>query len=223
MSTTDQIVTRIKRRLSRPNDTLNTAAIIDEMVAAKERLEDEAWLPEFLYAEGTANVTAESVDLTTLFPRFIRLHDRAGGLWVPNTDPAAEESLLLLKRYDELALLIQRHGGNLASGSTLAGFFMIDTTATFRPKPSISVPGSISAKFYREELDAPAAGNSTLWTQMAADYLMGEAGIAIAQMLRDDKALVVFQATRERGKSMLQKKTLADEQAAQDYVMGDRD
>jgi hypothetical protein len=202
---------------------LNDANIIDELVAAQERLQNEAWLPDFLFATDTIVVTTETVDLETELDRYLRLHDRAGGIRYLDSSATDNEPYKKLTRFDEKELLVQRYPGNLTAGNVPQGYFMVDSLVVLRPVPSAGASVTLHVSFYQGEAVDPAAGNSTLWTIKAADYLMGEAGIAIAQFLRDQQALSLFQATLGRGKSMLTKKSFGDEQADQDYQMGDRD
>lgn len=220
MATTDQLVDRGKVILSRVNDSSLAAKLIIELGAAQERLEQEAWLPDFLYQEDTISVTAGTFDLTTALTRFIRLHDRFGGVYL-NLPPPDEP--LKLKRYDEQNQLLQLFPGVLLTGGVPRGYSMVDTMVKIRPAPSVAIPASLFVCYYQAEALLPLAGNTNLWTQRAGDYLLGNAGKVIATSLRDQTALQVFQGLEATGKARLQKKSFGDEQADQDYVMGDED
>lgn len=223
MATTDQLVDRGKVILSRVNDASLTAKLIIELVAAQERLEQEAFLPEFLYANQTISAVADEVDFATALTRFIRLHNNAGGVTYATNDSTALESYLKLRRFDEREQLLQRFPGALGTGGVVSGYFMVDTKVTLRPYPSASIPQSLKIHYYRGEATQPAAGNTNLWTQKAGDYLLGNAGKIIATSLRDQTALQVFQGLEATGKARLIKKVLGDEAADQDYTMGDED
>lgn len=221
MATTNQLVDRGKLILSRTNDSSLAAKLIIELVAAQERLEQEAWLPEFLYNRQDISVTTDEFDVETVLTRFIRFHNNAGGLTYATNDPQSTEPYLKLKRFDEREQLLQLYPGALGVGGTVRGYFMVDTLATLRPYPSVAIPAGLRAHFYQGEATVPAVGNTNLWTQKAGDYLLGNAGKFIAQSLRDDKALQIFQGLEASGKARLQRASLGAEQADQDYVMGD--
>ena len=227
MATTDQLVDRAKVILSRTNDSSLNAKVITQLQAAQERLEDEAWLPDFLYArQSVATINTHQYDLDVTLTRFIRLHDRAGGIRWQNlvNPPTPDETYVKLKRYDELEQLLQLFPGDLSVGGGLGGYFLVDRLLVLRPKPTVTaVIPNLEFNFYQAEATLPTAGNSTLWTQRAADYLLGEAGLILAQTLRDKDALGLFQGLRAAGKARLIKRSQGDEQADQEYIMGDRD
>lgn len=219
MATTDQLVARAKLILSRTNDANIATSIITELAAAQERLEQEAWLPDFLYQEDTLVLTSESFDLSTSFTRFLRLHDRASGIYITDVSLAEPQKLV---QYDTMDQLLQLFPGALAAGALLQGYWKVDTFVHVRPYPSVAVPANLKVSYFQGEL-APGVGLTNLWTQKAGDYLLGNAGKFIAQGLRDDKALQVFSALEASGKARLMKKSLGDEAADQEYWMGDRD
>jgi hypothetical protein len=223
VATTDQLIARAKVILSRTGDTALDAKVITQLAAAQERLEDEAFLPDFLYQKQDITINAEDVDLEVALTRYIRLHDRSGGIWYELANAEDGETHKKLPRVDERNLFVQRYPGSLAVGGVVQAYFMVDRLATFRPKPSALATQNLTIHFYQSESVIPAAGNSTLWTQRAADYLLGEAGLILAQTLRDKDALGLFQALRSAGKARLIKRSQSDEQADQEYMMGDRD
>lgn len=221
MATTNQLIARAKVILSRRNDTALEADILTELQAAQERLENEAWLPDMLYAEEPYVLTAPVFDMSVVFSRFLRLHDRALGIsYVPFAAPGGEP--VHLPQFDTMDQLIQRFPGSLTTGSDPSGYSKVDTFVRVRPSPSASAPVTLQVGFYQGELPL-AVGNSNLWTVRAPDYILGTAGKILAQGLRDDKALQVFQGLEASGKARLQRKSFGDEQADQEYVMGDRD
>lgn len=224
MATTDLLVSRIKRRLSRTNDTTTTAAVIDELVAAQERLEDEPFLPAFLGGNEIqlAAQTTHIVDLASLITGFLRLDQRLGGALF-YVDTAQDEPYVRIKRYDDREQLKQINAGDLVAGGFPLGYVAGDTTIELRPRPTASVPATLRVRYYKSDPTIPAAGNTTLWTAKAPMLIMGEAGAAIATYLRDDKALEVFNAMIARAKATLVRSDQAGEDADQEYVMGDPD
>lgn len=221
MSTTDQLITRGKVILARQNDANLNASLLTELIAAQERLEQEAWLPDFLYQEDVFSLTTSTFDLATTFTRFLRLHERGFGIsFVPVSAPTSEPQHL--KQYDTMEQMLQLFPGALAAGDDPKGYCKIDTFVRVRPSPSVAVPASLQVAYYQGELPV-AIGNTNLWTQKAADYLLGNAGKFVAASLRDDTASQIFQGLEASGKARLMKKSFGDEQADQEYVMGDRD
>lgn len=221
MATTNQLVSRAKFILSRRNNAPIEADIIAELAAAQSRLEGEKWLPDFLYTVEEFDADAEMMNLETEFPHYLRLHHNAGGIMKLTT--ATDEPFVKLTRYDDRAMLLREHPGELVAGGECFGYFMVDTLVTLRPRPTASVIQRLQVHFYEGEATAPAAGNSTLWTQKAGDYLLGEAGIVLAQSLRDKEAMSLFQILRDRDKARLLGKSVGDEQADADLHMGGED
>lgn len=220
MATTNQLVTKAKFILSRSNSTAFDATIINELGLAQERLEREKWLPQFLYANQTISVTSDDVDLGVVVTRFNRFHREAGGLTYQTNDPGATEPFVKLTRYEDREQLLQAFPGPLGAGGHVQGYFMVDQLLTLRPYPSVAVPQSLKLHFFQSEVALPAVGNSTIWTQKASDYLLGEAGMIIAQGLRDDKAFALFQQMRQTDKMRIYGRDVADDEQDLDRSMG---
>jgi hypothetical protein len=221
VATTDQLVTRMQGILSRRNDTAIVTTLIAELGGAQERLEREKWLPDFLYTREDITADDGELDLGTELSRYIRLHHAAGGITKKTT--ATDEPWVKLFRYDDREQLLQKYPGDLAAGSEVMGYFMVDTLVTLRTRPSVAVPQDLRIHFYQGEAAAPAVGNQNLWTRKAGDYLMGEAGIVVAQSLRDKEALAIFQGLRDADRARLFAHSTANAEADQEHWLGDKD
>lgn len=225
MSTINQLVSRIKRRLTRTNDTAIEASIIDELVAAQEDLEDEAMLPAFLGGNEftlAAPLTGATADLKALVVGFLRLDYQAGKA-VFYQDTTQDEQWVAIKRYDDREQLKQTFPGALVAGGFPLGYHMNDGVIELRPTPTVSVPATIRVRYYKSDPTTPVAGATTLWSSRAPTLLMATAGVEIAKYLRDDAALQYFGQKLGQARVKLVRRDQADEDSDQEYVMGDPD
>jgi hypothetical protein len=185
MATTNQLVDRIKRRLSRPNVTALDATIIDELNATQENLEGRSTLPSFIITTSPITLVAEddqisvAADLST----FIRLIDDSP---VQVSIPDADEPWAPVKKFITEEELKGRYPGH---GSLPLGWAFIFPLITIRPIPDTTV--NLRLRYY-SRITAMAAGNSTLWTVNAPDLLVAQTGMEVAQQVRDLNALAYF-------------------------------
>lgn len=226
MATTDQLVSWIKRRLSRRNDASIDTIIIDELGFAQEELESKPGLPLFLQhwkdtliAANTGEIPVSSLKETT--GRFIRpVND--GPLSILDTTVVTGDPYKLIRRYPSLeALLTDKTGttegfpeGYVIDNKTATGFVIV-----VRPIPTVDQ--TYRFRYYRGEATAPAVGNSTLWTTNAGPLLLAETGFNVAQFLRDQAALQFFAQKRAEARRDFINGVTAMEMADFDNSMGD--
>lgn len=186
MSDVDQIVTRIKRRLSRSNVAGLDTTIIDELNNTQEELESRSTLPSFIVTtEQIVLVAADdiidvSADLTAKFLRF--LDDSPVQLHFENAD----ETWQPVPRFITQEELKSRWPG---AGSQPRGWSFTYPNLMVRPTPDTSI--TLKLQFY-ERVAPMAAGNSTAWTTNASELLIAQTGIEVAQQLRDANARAYF-------------------------------
>lgn len=215
MATTAELTARIKRRLTRTQDTAIDAVIADEFLQAKEDLENEPLLPNFLVALSSGQVvTSETFDLGSL-TRFLRLTTDIGSSVLFEDLTNTDEPQTPVRRFDDFELLKQRHPGQLEAGGNVVGYHVINNLVYFRPRPTVSVPQTVFFRFYQRALDAAT------WAANASGLLMAQTGFNVAEYIRDQAGLQYFTQLLARERSKLIRVTQAQLDADQDYVMGD--
>jgi len=220
MASIDLLVTWISRRLRRgavSGSSMHTE-IIDELVAAQNKLEEGATLPWFLQIEETEVQPADTETIDTvgeLTDTFIRFLDDDPLLFL---DPAAaagaelseivqnSEFRIMKQRFPETALIPKE-------------FVLIGKDIFLRPIPTQAI--TYTVRFFRKDPTAPAEGATTLWSTNFSDLLMNMAGKEIAWTLRDDTAFARFEKDLALAGSAYIKAVIAREQAGQVHEMGD--
>ncbi len=224
MATTDQLVDQAKIVLSRRNDTAINATIITQLGLAQQKLEREAWLPSFLYTTQTiTGITTTTVDLETSLTRYLGLDPESPSLNVLLASPVDGEQYAELRQFDDLSQLKQWYPGDVAAGGVVRGYWMRDSLVEFRPRPVAAAPQTVVVNFFQGEANLPAVGNSNQWTIKAGEWLLGTAGILIAQSLRDKEAERIFTAMASTDKARIYKADIARREAALSRSMGDPD
>jgi hypothetical protein len=197
-TTATAMIARIKRQLSRKADTALEVDIFDEMIAAQETLEQEPQKPYFLRKWTTVVINGphEYIDLLTEIPGFLRMCNYRA---VQVLDPLAdlEEENLAQVKLIEYNQLIEKDLGTGEEETLPTYAAMIGQRMFLRPRQVVSRTYIIYAYVRDVSLQLNA---TNLWLEHASNYLMGEAGMAIAQSLRDDAAMKWFAAKREQGK-----------------------
>lgn len=223
MASVDNIVARIKRRLSRKNDANIGTDIIDELASAQERFEDGPTLPRFLIAPVVnTGLSAETLDLSTL-TGFLRLEEKGIYVQDPQADPTGEQYVPVYK--EDYDVMISRNLGSAQDAQTLPKYYaLVGNVAYFRPIPYAGTTFNLRIFYYRRDPTAPIAGGSTLWCTNLPTLMMAEAGREISKYLRDDAALKYFEARYQEAYSQnfLRPKQAFDD-SAQEMVMGGLD
>lgn len=213
MATTNELVNRIKRRLSRQNTPGIDADILDELAQAKERLERKPTLPAFLLVKQEINSALEEIDLSTTLTRFIRVWNSDG---VRYNNGTTEEPWTKIEKFESLDRLQDRHPG---TAQFPLGYCVFGDNIILRPRPTAALDYRI--RFYQTEATAPAAGNSTKWTLRESELLMANAGMVLAQQLRDKDALAFFNSMWQRAEREFYHRQVADEWADFDSSRGE--
>lgn len=207
MANTDQIVSRIKRRLSRTSVASLDATIIDELNATQEEFEGRGQLPSFIQTFDDITLLADDdlVDVAAeLSPGFIRFVDDSP---VQIRLVGATETWQPIEKFITTEELRDRHTGR---GSTPKGWAFNFPLVMIRPIPDTTIELRFS---YYYRAPAMTAGNSTVWTVNAADLLTSYTGMEVAQQLRDANAQKYF-ADKYRLANMNYLKRLAAEEMA---------
>lgn len=220
MATIDQTIVRVARRLRRGAATGTNlhAEIIDELVAAQDKLEEGATLPWFLQIEEEEiqSANTETIDtVAELTDTFIRFLDDDPLLFL---DPDAEAGAELseVTQNSEFRIMKQRFP---ETGNIPKEFVLIGKDIFIRPIPTQAI--TYTVRFYRKDPTAPAEGATTLWSTNFSDLLMNMAGKEIAWTLRDDAAFARFERDLAEARSAYIKAVIARENAGQVHVMGD--
>jgi hypothetical protein len=212
VATTDQLVSRLRRRLTRLTTNID-ATILDELAAAQTWLEDRPTLPFFLLTSFTPTLTGETLNLLTMSPNYIRLAD---------DDPVRVQDTSLvypwvkLSKDDTLEVLYSRELGTTTSYPLYYAQHGFDLY--FRAIPA--TPQTIRVRCYQRVSTVPVAGNSTLWTTHAGDLLMSVAGREVAKYLRDNESAKYYDEMFSREWTALLKRNEAQAMAGLDLTLG---
>ena len=219
MATIDGIVTRIGRRLRRgvvSGSNMQTE-ILDELVAAQDKLEEAPTLPWFLQhaEEEIQPADTETIDVEAeLDASFIRFLDDDPLLFL---DPSGNSpELFEVTQNSEFRIMKQRFPG---PGDDPKEFVLIGKDIFVRPIPTQAI--TYTVRFYRKDPTVPAEGATTLWSTNFSDLLMNMAGKEIAWTLRDDAAFARFEKDLGIAKNEFVKVVAARENAGQVHEMGD--
>jgi hypothetical protein len=215
MATTAQIITRIKRRLSRSNSNIDET-ILDELAQTQEWLEGRPTLPRWLIEEEEVALAAGTavVDLSTLTNEFVRfIDDKPVSYENPDSDEDGEE-WLELKRFVGESELLTRHPGT----GELRGWVIQNLSLIVRQIPEEAT--TLRLKFYTRA-EAPAVDNETVWTQNASEILIHHTGLEVAHSLRDSNAVSYFDSRRKEALRNYLNSLVADEMAGMSSSRGE--
>lgn len=217
MSTTNELIDRLKYRLSRQHDSSIDARILAELQAAQATLEEGTTLPWFLETIGSKTVVGAHDSFSLLdFTGFLRISENDYALQVEDLT-RTDETLVKLTRQDTYSQLL-RYSSGVADETTLPeAYFVMGTTVHVRKKQVVDRTYYLG--YYAKDPLLPAVDNSTLWTMYAGNLLIAEAGIHVAQYLRDDKSLQIFLGMRNAKMAELIRRNQALQDADQNYVM----
>ncbi len=175
-------------------------------------LERKEPLPWFLLKSATLTTTALIPASIAVPTDFIREHENCG-LWLQNSD--GTETLLSKDEYEVLNssdYLADLEGDPV-------GYSLLGDTVYFFPKPL--TPISAKMFYYAHAVLAVADSSETLWLKNAPDVVIGEVGIQIARFLRDERAVALFDADRQRGWKSLEILSTSRQAAAMHQALGE--
>jgi hypothetical protein len=217
MATIDELVARIKTRVSRHQDSSLDAKIVVELAAAQESLEEGVTLPWFLLWQDQQEVTGihESFSLTA-YTGFIRIADDEFGLRVVDLTRTDEQYVKLVRQdtYDKLVRL----SPGVADEVTLPEAYYVHGSVAHIRKKQI-VPRTYRLSYYKKDPTIPAAGATTLWSHYVGTLLLATAGIEVARHLRDKENVNYFESLKARKYGEMVKRNQASQDADQNYVM----
>lgn len=216
MASVNELVSRIKYRLSRQDDSSIDARILDELAFAQTELESSATLPWFLSTVASYNVTGAHDSFSILnFTGYLRTCEDDFGLRVENTT-LSDETYVKLTKQDSYGQLLRYSSGFADSSVFPDSYCVLGTTVHIRKKQVVGRKYLLS--YFKSDVP-PAAGQENLWTKYAPGYIASEAGIAVAKYLRDNDGFKYFSAQREAKRIELFKRNQALQDADQSYVM----
>ncbi len=218
MATINDLVSRIKYRLSRQQDSSIDARIIAELVAAQEALENGTTLPWFLLTQQEYEAVGPHDNFSlSNYPDFLRISEDDYGFRVENLNSETGETLVKLTRQDTYEKMITYSGGTADDTTFPNTYCVLGTMIHVRMKQIVTRKYFLS--YYRKDSTIPAAGNSTLWSINVPDLLAAEAGIMVAQYLRDNEAIKLFMGLRAAKFGEMLRRNQALQDADQNYVM----
>lgn len=214
MATIDQLVSRMKVRMSRHQDSGLDAKIIFELQAAQEMLEQGITLPWFLNTLGdvTVDIAHELLPLG-LFTDYIRIADDDFGLRV--LDSSRSEPYVKLTRVPTYERLLDFSTG--PGDAFPEGYFILGSNLLVRGKQSVGRTYRMS--YFRKDPTPPDAGKTTLWSANAPNLLLAQAGIEVARYLRDGESLKYFLGLHSKTYGDMVKRNQALQDADASYVM----
>lgn len=214
---TADLITRIKRRLSRVNTPGLDVIIIDEMIQAKVDLEAEPTLPLFLVVKQDITNSTEEFDLNTKVDRFLRIYNEDGLRYNNgNVDPAAEP-WIKVEKFESLDRLVGRWPGQAVFPQ---GYVVIGETVHVQQRPT-TVNLGYRVRYYRAEDPAVFAGETSLWKTKESTMLIALTGIRVAQYLRDTAGQQYWVSEYQTARSKFTKRQSAIEWADFDSSRGE--
>lgn len=217
MATINDLVSRIKYRLSRQQDSSIDARIVAELVAAQESLENGTTLPWFLLTQSSFEVVGAHDSFSLLnYPRFLRTAEDDYGFRVEDVT-RADETLLKLQKQDTFEKLIEYRSGYADASTYPETYCVLGNTIHVRLKQVVSRTYYLS--YYQKDITVPAANGSTLWSTNVPDLLAAEAGTMVAQYLRDKEAIQLFAGLRGAKFAEMLRRNQALQDSDQNYVM----
>jgi len=219
VATINDLVSRIKYRLSRQQDSSIDARIVAELAAAQESFEGGTTLPWFLNVQLPYEVSNAHDNFSVLnFPDFLRIAEDDYALRVEDLTQT-DETLLKLSRQDTYEKLIGYLPGTADATTLPVAYCILGNTIHIRKKQVVTRNYYLS--YFRKDQTIPAANVSTLWSTYVPDLLAAEAGIQVAQYLRDTAAIKFFMGLRSVKFAELVRRNQAVQDADQNYVMGE--
>lgn len=217
MASIDELVSRIKVRLSRQQDSGIDARIRVELAAAQESLEDGVTLPWFLLTQQSYTVAGahEAFSLSN-FPGFIRIAEDDFGLRVEDLS-RLDETLVRLTKQDTYGQLL-RYASGYADATVLPEHYcVLGNTIHIRLKQAVSRTYHLS--YYQNDATVPISGATTLWSANVPELLTAAAGVKVARYLRDDVSFQLFESERRAAYAEMVKRSQALQDADQSYTM----
>lgn len=220
MTTTVNMITRMKRILSRSGDTAIDAEILDELQMSQERLERGVTLPPFLRSLSTIVKSGahSTIDLVADLPTFLRMDDYAA-LSVLDPSIAATDEQYVPVRLIDYELLLSKQLGTVDGLPTYAA--RVGDVIHVRGKQTVGRTYQLSC--YIADTAVAAGTTENKWQKRLPDLLMGDAGMNIAQAKRDAAAVKRFTEMKLEGLRMLRVLSALAEQEGMDQSTGDTD
>jgi len=205
--TRDEVVTMLKARLSRFNDTTLDAKVILELKAAQSRLEGMAVLPWFLVSERATTETIAGDERVQVPDDMIREVDEAALYY-----RAANGAEYPLRKMDREDLA----GRYAAEGDVPRAYALQGEYFRLRPVPSKQITLVMSYYKKDEVLDDDIENG---WLRHYPDLLMAEAGIILAAgYTKNKEALQLFTSMRSSELDRLMRNEQARKDANYEYM-----
>lgn len=219
MASTNDLVSRIKYRVSRQNDSSIDVRILAELAAAQEELEEGTTLPWFLSTQANLEVVGAHETLSLLdYPGFLRIAEDDFALSVEDLT-RTDETYVKLTRQDTYAQLMRYSSGTADESTLPEAYFVQGTLAHVRKKQVVNRKYRLS--YFAKDPTIPVAGNSTLWTTYASNLLMSAAGVHVSRYLRDTESLQFFMGMKNAKMAEMVRRNQALQDADENYVMGE--
>jgi hypothetical protein len=206
-------------RLVRTQASVRANVLLEMQLAqdnAKERL---GILPWFLFTDYTnaGFVTVANQDYVELPADFLELDDEKSAFYWKDTNITSPDQWREIKR-DPFPTMKQRYFEQVAGDPKL--FDIIGSRIYMRPIPD--AVRELRLLYYKKDASPADAATENLWLKDAANWLIGEAGFAMATMhTRDEAAAVGFEAMRKAASEGLFRRHNAWLFTSTDYSMGD--
>lgn len=212
--TRDEAVSRIRNYLGF-NTRLDSNVIIDALKDAQEQLEHAAELPWFLLTEVSSIPTVAGESRTELPSDFLREYEEEA---LYRYDSSTGEWVVIEKRDIDT---LRTSYVDISDGWGVPKFYALDNRY-FRLYPIPDDAYTLKLVYYAKDtaLDSNIEND---WLKHAPLLLIGTAGVLVASMLRDDRAVKTFTDMATMAFSQLQSDSVAREVANRRYIMGGED
>ena len=186
------------------------ARIISYLQEAQRDLERGKTLPRFLLLEDQTLSLASGAQNVTLPTGFLREDDNA----LPRYTPTGATVPYIVKKRG-MNEAIEAYGGATASGPKI--YVLRNSTLRFYPTSDRAY--TLTWNYYKA---AVTLNNDVenLWLANAPEWLIGEAGVRLAQSLRDQDAAAIFDVIRTAGRAATFADDIARDLAGPPISMG---
>lgn len=217
MASINDLVLRMKYRLSRQQDSSIDARIVDELAAAQDGLENGTTLPWFLLTQQSYSAVGphDSFSLSN-YPGFLRISEDDFGFQVEDLT-RTDETLVKLTKQDTYGQMLRYSSGYADEATLPDSYCVLGTVIHVRKKQVVDRKYYLS--YFRRDTTLPAVGATTLWSQNVPELLLAEAGIPVSRYLRDNESMQYFTAMRTAKFAELVRRNQALQDADQSYVM----
>ena len=204
---------------NRTQQALRDNVLLEMQLAQDNAKERIGIIPWFLFLDYTnaSFVTVANQEYVELPTDFLELDDEKSAFYWKDTTITTPDQWREIKR-DSFPTMKKRYEEEVSGDPKL--FDVIGSRIYMRPIPDSAL--DLRLLYYKKDSSPTDAAMENLWLKDAANWLIGEAGFAMATLhTRDEVAAVGFEAMRKAAADGLFRRHNAWLFTSIDYAMGD--